>query len=183
MDEAGRGPLAGPLVAAAVVLNFKFPSPIRDSKLLSRFQREKIYEELHTTNSQIEIEIISTKLINKNGIGWANKEIFRRLIKKVKADLYIVDGNLKINRLKTISMIDADATVPSVILAGIVAKVTRDRIMEKMHEKYPHYNWKQNSGYGTKQHIEAIIKFGTCQEHRNIFVESAVKNYSAKLPV
>ncbi len=180
LDEAGRGPLAGPLVAAAVVLNLAFTTPIRDGKLLSRLQREKIYEELKKTKSLIEVEIISTKLINSKGIGWANKEIFRRLIKKVKADLYIVDGNLKINRPNVKSIINADANIPVVILAGIVAKVERDKIMTKLHRKFPLYNWKQNAGYGTKEHIKIICEYGACREHRNIFVNSAIKNYYAK---
>src|SRR3989338_11162235 len=103
LDEAGRGALAGPLVAAAVVINEPIEKAIRerrerikDGKLLKPAQREKIYSLIKDVGAEIFIEIISARQINNHGIGWANKEIFRRLIKKVSADSYIVDGNLKI---------------------------------------------------------------------------------------
>lgn len=185
LDEAGRGALAGPLVAAAVILNSQelpLNLPLKDGKLLTQEQRNKWHSALLKLKVQITTEIISARQINNHGIGWANKEIFRRLIKKVSADKYLVDGNLKLGRLngktgKVFSQVDADANVPEVILAGIVAKVERDKIMAELHLKYPDYNWKQNAGYGTRTHLEAIKMFGKTRFHRDVFVTTAFKNY------
>jgi ribonuclease HII len=181
LDEAGRGALAGPLVAAAVVINAPIAKAIRsrgtkikDGKLLKSIQREKIVELIKTSGAEIFVEVISTRQINNHGIGWANKEIFRRLIRKVAADRYIVDGNLKIRQAR--SIVDADATVLEVILAGIVAKVARDELMREIHTAFPHFGWKQNKGYGTQAHIEAIHHHGICRYHRTVFVNTALMN-------
>src|SRR3989344_9111054 len=97
LDEAGRGPLAGPLVAAAVALNPKIKiSNLKDSKKLNKLQRERAYKEIINSGAEGAVEIISARQINNQGIGRAKKEIFRRLIKKIEAKKYIVDGNLKI---------------------------------------------------------------------------------------
>ena len=181
LDEAGRGALAGPLVAAAVVINEPIEKAIRerrerikDGKLLKPAQREKIYSLIKDVGAEIFIEIISARQINNHGIGWANKEIFRRLIKKVSADSYIVDGNLKIRKAQ--SIVDADATVLEVILAGIVAKVARDALMREIHDGFPHYGWSVNKGYGTKSHIEALKQYGPCRYHRSVFVTTALSS-------
>lgn len=193
IDEAGRGALAGPLVAAAVLLPSKTIKTVsrragtktRDSKLLSPLWRRKIYTILKRMKAEIIVEMVSPRSINNHGIGWANKEIMRRLIKRMNADKYILDGNLNIGRIKgktnkIISLIDADATVPSVILAGIVAKVERDKFMLNLHQQYPHFHWNQNKGYGTKRHIEAIMATKVTRYHRNVFVSTAIRNYFPK---
>ncbi len=182
LDEAGRGALAGPLVAAAAVLNSqKLPHnlPLKDGKLLSREQRNKWQAALLKLKVNLTTEVISARQINNHGIAWANKEVFRRLIKKVSADKYLVDGNLKLGRLngktdKINSRVDADATVPEVILAGIIAKAKRDKIMSELHLKYPRYHWNQNAGYGTKKHLEAIKISGKTRFHRDVFVNTAL---------
>jgi ribonuclease HII len=183
LDECGRGPLAGPIVAAGVVLNAKFKIynlKLNDSKKLNQKQREKIYDALIESGCKTQVEMISVRQINSRGIGWANKEIFRRLIKKIEADKYIVDGNLKLGRVlgkteKIKSVIKADATRKSVMAASIVAKVTRDRLMKELHKEYPKYGWENNAGYGTKYHIMAIKQFGVVKYHRSVFVTTVLK--------
>lgn len=170
LDEAGRGALAGPLVAAAVIGQV---SKIKDGKLLSPNQRNEIYSRLKKSGAQIYIETISSRSINNHGIGWANKEIFKRLIKKVLADKYIIDGNLKIKGAQ--SVVNGDATIPEVILAGIVAKVERDKIMCQLHKSFHRYHWEVNKGYGTLKHIEAIKNHGPCRYHRVVFVTTALR--------
>lgn len=188
IDEAGRGALAGPLVAAAVILPFSVSklrraakTPIRDGKTLTKGQRERIYRALTKLGAKIHVEIVSTRRINNRGIQRANREAIRALIKRVEADRYIVDGKIRIGRVrgKTHNIqtkVDADATIPEVILAGIVAKVERDNIMQELHHQFPLYHWKSNAGYGTKTHISAILANGSSLYHRSIFVTTAIRS-------
>jgi ribonuclease HII len=184
LDECGRGAWAGPLVAAGVVLSEsanQLTNKLKDSKKLNERQRKNIYKLILKHAKVVEVEIISTLQINNQGIGWANKEIFRRLIRKIEAHKYIVDGNLKFGRIKNKrdkvkSMVKADSIIAEVMAASIVAKVTRDKLMHELHMKYPRYGWISNVGYGTKYHLEAVIKHGRNRYHRGIFVTTALKN-------
>ncbi len=192
LDEAGRGALAGPLVAAAVVLprgwkleDAKPDVPVRDSKKLSVRQRNRLFEIIMQHALQTEIEVISVDEINEHGIGWANKESFRRLISEIDATEYVVDGNLRLSNLgdkaaRVRSVIRADETIAAVMSAGIVAKVSRDRIMQALHLQYPHYGWNTNTGHGTQQHIEALRRHGQCRYHRCQFVTTALRNFSQR---
>jgi len=187
LDEAGRGALAGPIVIAGVVLpsGFRlqrvFPNGIvKDSKELSKQQREALFQIIKKYALQMIIEVIPPEEITKEGINWANTEGFRRIIEKVEADQYFVDGRWKLpdlgernSRVKCI--IGGDRKIPAVLAAGIVAKVKRDEIMQKLHLEYPHYHWNTNTGHGTKAHLEAIRKYGTCKYHRKQFVSTALK--------
>ncbi|MEK7166391.1 MAG: ribonuclease HII [Patescibacteria group bacterium] len=186
LDEAGRGAWAGPLVATAVILPCSITeveqlakTKAKDGKLLNPTRRILIYQALKKVKAEIWVEIISARSINNHGIGWANKEIFKRLIKKIEATEFIVDGNLKIQvRGKThciSSVINADATIPEVILAGIVAKVEKDTIMKSLHQQFPRYSWCNNMGYGTKTHQEALMKYQMTYYHRSIFVTSGLQ--------
>lgn len=186
IDEAGRGALAGPLVAAAVLLPSSFIQKklagvtLKDSKLLPPYQRKKIVTAMKKRILPFYIEEISTLSINHHGIGWANREIIRRLIRQIEADVYIVDGKLKLGRVRNkthriTSVINADATIPAVILAGIVAKFHRDKIMRKLHKQFPKYHWNKNAGYGTKEHILSIQKHGSTRFHRSVFVTTALR--------
>ena len=176
MDEVGRGALAGPLVAAGTILDkdTKLIKRLRDSKELAPKQRLKIYNRIKKSEAVIAVEIISARQINARGMGWANKEIFRRLKKKIPADKYIADGNLKIAGIT--SVIKADSKIPEVMAASIIAKVFRDRIMDHLHEKYPKYGWQSNKGYGTKYHIAAILEYGITKYHRSAFVRTALSH-------
>ncbi len=196
LDECGRGALAGPLVAAGVILwhgknhrnkqtTKELTTQLRDSKKLSARQRNTLFEEIVESGALIEIEIISTRQINNVGIGWANKEIFRRLIKRIRAYEYVVDGNLNLGRIKNKSknvksLVNADATIEEVMAASIVAKVTRDRLMEELHLSFPSYGWNINKGYGTKSHLDKLAENGACNYHRGIFVTTALRNRMAK---
>lgn len=180
LDEVGRGALAGPLVAAIAAIP-KAGLKLKDSKMLSKKRREELYREIMASGAETAVEIITVRQINNKGIGWANKEIFRRLIRKVRADRYIVDGNLKLycRNSKVKCVIKADKTRKSVMAAAIVAKVTRDRLMTNLHQKFPGYGWNKNVGYGTKDHIDAIKLRGTVQFHRDVFVTTVLKNEEA----
>jgi ribonuclease HII len=185
LDEAGRGAWAGPLVAAAVVapqnlwrLVARQTAPLRDSKRLTQLQRQFWYQLILDHQIPSFTHQISPLQINNRGLSWANRQVFRRLIKKVKADQYLVDGNLHLGFIKgkagrVSTRIKADSTHLSVILASIVAKVTRDRLMLNLHQKHPRYHWHTNVGYGTKKHFQAIQAHGLTRHHRTRFVTTA----------
>ena len=194
LDEAGRGPLAGPLVAAAVVLppdfivTEQFPAlKFGDSKKLSIRQREAAVEVIREYALALTVEVIPVEAINEQGIGWANRAAFERLIMRLEADDYIVDGNLKLDNLGrkarlTRSVIRADQTEQAVSAASIVAKVTRDRIMHDLHLDYPNYGWDHNMGYCTQAHIAALRAYGSCIHHRRQFVTTALSKSNPMLP-
>ena len=176
LDEAGRGPLAGPIVAVGVVVPHDFEVQAVDSKKLSPRRRQLWADDL---KSQVEyhVEIIEVPQINANNIGWANREIFQRLIQKIDADEYIVDGNLKLTDLGEKEQcveccVRADQSVPVVSAASILAKTIRDEIMLELHEKYPVYHWHKNKGYGTAEHIRALKTFGGTPHHRGMYVDT-----------
>ncbi len=187
IDEAGRGAWAGPLVAAAVILPCSInqvaqiaQTKIKDGKLLNAGNRQKIVNALKQLQVQIVVETINTRQINNRGIGYCNREIIRRLIKKIPADKYIIDGNPKLGRIngknhQIQTQINADATVPEVMLAGIVAKVERDKLMRKLHQQFPQYKWSTNKGYGTKTHKAAIAQYRPTHFHRSIYITTAFK--------
>jgi len=194
LDEAGRGPLAGPLLAAAVVfpVDFDFAKavpdlPLRDSKKLSRIARERLLSSIQALAVVYKIEKIDVKDINSKGIGWANRTIFERLIMAIDADEYIVDGNLKLNipmpkKNRVRSMVRADDSIQAVQAAAILAKIHRDWIMETLHRSHPVYGWDHNMGYGTRAHIEALRIYGPCSLHRRKFVHTAL-HHTIPLPL
>jgi ribonuclease HII len=194
LDEAGRGPLAGPLVAALVCFppgfnfnQFFHHEELRDSKKLRREQREELIRYIYEYAVTVETEIISVEEINAYNIGWANRAVFERLIMRVDAMQYIVDGNLKLQNLGTRAkrvkcVIEADEKIQAVAAASIVAKVTRDRLMQQLHAEFPVYGWDHNAGYGTKGHLTALQAYGITQHHRHKFVQTALARFSPKLP-
>jgi ribonuclease HII len=186
LDEAGRGPLAGPVVAAAAIFqqaklknknkNLKLEillREVKDSKQLSPKKREKLYN-LLTKNSYIKWGIgkVSEKVIDKINIFQATKLAMQKAINnlKIKPDFLILDGNFKISsRISQKPIIKADQKVFSCSAASIIAKVTRDRIMGKYHKKYPKYGFKKHKGYPTKFHFKMLKKYGPCRIHRKTF--------------
>ena len=184
LDEAGRGPLAGPIVAAAVIFPPDFDFAIRfpgvafgDSKKLTARQRETVYDLIMAHAVVCELEIIDVPDINSHDIGWANRTLFERLIARVSAELYVVDGNLKLSvplnkRAAVRSVVRADQTEPAVSAASIIAKVTRDRQMLTLHNGYPDYGWDRNMGYYSAIHAAALQQYGQSPYHRTKFVET-----------
>jgi len=177
MDEVGRGAYAGPLVAAAVVLPQRFRHPLlRDSKLLTAKQRELVGAVLRERAVAWAVAEVSVDDINARGLGWANVEIFRRLVDAVDADGYCCDGNLRIPVSRPLhSLVAGDRKVPAVSAASIIAKVHRDALMTRMHEEAPHYNWASNKGYGAPEHRAAIREHGPHPAHRRVFLASVMQ--------
>lgn len=184
LDEAGRGPLAGPVTAAAVFINPKIKIKnlkLRDSKQLPERQREEFYK-IITKHPDIEwgIGIVSEKKIDRINILEATKLAMIKALKKLKKkpDFLILDGNMKIDfPCKQKSIVKADARVFSCAAASILAKVTRDRLMGKYHLKYPRYCFNKHKGYPTKLHKRLLKKHGPCKIHRRSFgpVAAALK--------
>ncbi|MGH7722345.1 MAG: ribonuclease HII [Candidatus Dormibacteria bacterium] len=177
MDEVGRGSYAGPLVAAAVVLPPRFRHPLlRDSKLLTARQRELVGAIIRRRALAWVVAEISAADINRSGLGWANLEIFRRLVDLVEADGYCCDGRLRINASRAVHcLVKGDNLVPAISAASIVAKVHRDAIMTAMHHDAPHYNWASNKGYGAREHRDAIRSHGPHPQHRTVFISNMMQ--------
>jgi ribonuclease HII len=194
IDEAGRGPLAGPVVAAAVFLNKNFIiknknlkkllKEVNDSKKLTPKKREELYKIL-IRNPYIEWGIgkVSEKVIDKINIKNAAELAMGKAVRKLneQPDFLIIDGKyLKNRKLKSAAhklIVKADEKVFSCAAASIIAKVTRDRLMISLHKKYPRYGFKQHKGYPTKLHIRALKKYGPCKIHRKSF--GPVRNFVA----
>ncbi len=180
IDEAGRGPIAGPVVASCVVLNpDNFPTKINDSKKLSKKQRQEIFLELKI-KAQFGIGIVNEKIIDKINILQATKlamlQAFLDLQNKYKIfpQIVLVDGNFapfaKQNAvLEILPIIKGDTKSLSIAAASIIAKETRDEIMRDLDKKYPQFNFAKHAGYPTKLHIKKVIEFGICEFHRQSF--------------
>ena len=182
IDEAGRGPLAGPVVAASVYLNNYIIKDLNDSKKLSKKKRELLFTEI-TTNMLFGIGIVDEKVIDEINILNATKKAMLlsviQLKNKMKTlkqfsnkkiELLLIDGNQRIHsQIPQIPIVKGDSLSYSIAAASIIAKVTRDEIMFKYDKLYPRYNFKKHQGYPTKQHIEAIKKYGILDIHRKTF--------------
>lgn len=169
IDEAGRGPWAGPLVVCGVSFDQEFNHfEINDSKLLSFSKRQELFKIIKKTAKVLEIEIISSKEIDKIGVHLATKKAIEKITTKYQNYFCIIDF-IKVNNKNTLSLVKADQKSLAVAAASIVAKQTRDLIMKDWDKKYPQYGFKTNVGYGTKQHKDAIKKFGVLPIHRQSF--------------
>ncbi|WP_446899813.1 ribonuclease HII [Clostridium sp. LBM24168] len=183
VDEVGRGPLAGPIAAGAVVFNLNCRKDsdlilgIKDSKKLSPKKREQLSEIIKERAVSYSIAIINNSEIDGRGISWCNNEVLRRAVKglKVPVDMVLSDG-YAVNNLDIDNkfIIKGDAKSVSIAAASIIAKVYRDKLMEEYDKVYPYYNFSSNSGYGTKEHIEAIKKYGVCKLHRLSFLKNII---------
>lgn len=169
IDEAGRGPWAGPVVAGAAIINpASLPDGINDSKLLTRDRRVELYTALREC-AQVEVGIASVAEIEKLNILQATKLAMRRAYSalNVKADIVLVDGNQPPGiECNTRCVVKGDSISLSIASASIIAKVTRDRMMVELARAHPGYGWETNVGYGTKQHQDGIAKLGLTNHHR-----------------
>ena len=173
VDEVGRGSLIGPVYAAAVILKKNLnKKKLKDSKKLTKKKRE-ILEKYIKKNSHWSIGSASLKEIEKLNILNASLLAMKRAIKKLKKKpmQVLIDGN-KVPKIKNYNLkyvIKGDEKIPEISAASIIAKVSRDRLITKMSKKYIKYSWEKNAGYGTKDHLSAIKKFGITKHHRKTF--------------
>ena len=176
MDEVGRGPLAGNVVTACVVMPDEPLIPwIDDSKKLSESRREKVYDEIIRYALYIGIGEVSPEEIDTINILEATKKAMRIAASAVPADIFLIDAVTKLGlKGREVSIIKGDATSYSIAAASIVAKVTRDRQMAELDRLYPQYGFARNKGYGTREHIEALKKWGPCPLHRRSFIRNFV---------
>lgn len=178
MDEAGRGPLSGPVVAACVIMPLDTPIDfIDDSKKLSEKRRELLYEQILSTAIAVGVGQADRTEIDDINILNATKAAMQRAFATMRKtpDLLLIDAVKGLNvPCKTESIIKGDATSYSIAAASIVAKVTRDRIMRALDEAYPQYGFAKNKGYGTEAHIKALKKYGACPVHRQSFIKNFV---------
>lgn len=172
VDEVGRGPLVGPVVCACVILpKDYFNEQINDSKKISEKKREKLYDTIMQEAISVGIGMSSEKIIDEINILEATKLAMKEAIKnsKVKPEHVLIDAVKLDIDIPSTSIIKGDAKSQSIAAASIIAKVTRDRMMDELDKKYPQYLFKKNKGYGTKAHIEAIRQYGIIPEHRKTF--------------
>ncbi len=173
VDEVGRGSLIGPVYAAAVILNKSInKKDLKDSKKISKNQRERFFK-IIKKNSIWSIGIASIEEIEKLNILNASLLAMKRAIKKLKKkpSLVLIDGN-KLPKLQNYNLkyiIKGDQKIPSISAASIIAKVSRDRFITKLSKKFKKYAWENNFGYGTKEHLNALKKFGPTKYHRKNF--------------
>lgn len=177
VDEAGRGPLAGPVVAAAVILDDLNPiKGLADSKKLTALRREKLYDEIRAKALCCSIALASVEEIDSLNILQATLLAMKRAVEglRLKPNKVLVDGN----RLPTLgilaeAIVKGDALVPSISAASILAKVYRDRWCDEFHLEYPQYGFAGHKGYGTAEHLAALREHGACPQHRKSFAPVA----------
>ncbi|MFH0931752.1 MAG: ribonuclease HII [Candidatus Zixiibacteriota bacterium] len=189
VDEAGRGPLAGPVVAACVI----FPedidiSGIDDSKKLTPKKREELYKKIKENALDFGVGIVKEKEIDKLNILRASLKAMHKAVSSLKdtPHFILIDGNQKIPDLKLpqLPVVKGDSLSLSCAAASIIAKVERDHLMKRLHRKYPQFSFDRNKGYSSKLHLEALQKFGPCKIHRRSFkrvMECLVKQEFLKI--
>lgn len=173
-DEAGRGCLAGPVYAAAVILPRDFSHPfLNDSKLLTEEQRYELRPVIESSAIAWAVASLDNKKVDKYNIFRAAMRSMHMAVEKlsVKPELLLIDGNLfpKYKRVPHKCIIGGDGIYASIAAASILAKTYRDDFMKALHHKYKRYNWASNKGYATKEHQEALQKYGPCRYHRQSF--------------
>lgn len=173
IDEAGRGPLAGPVVAAAVVLKSGIQiARLRDSKKVSEKERSSLYREIQQSSIDIGLGIVDADDIDRLNILQATKHAMQRAVENLTEtpDLLVIDAlDLSSVAIKQFSYIKAESVSASVAAASIIAKVTRDRIMSDYHHQFPHYNFQKHKGYSTKEHLDLLRLYGPSPIHRKSF--------------
>ena len=174
-DEAGRGPLAGPVFAAAVILPFGIEiEGLNDSKKLTEKKREKLFDVIIENAISYAIESSSVEEIDSLNILEASQLAMRRAVEKLSPfpNMVLVDGNIARGfTTATKCVIHGDAISPSIAAASILAKVSRDRLCMELDREYPEYGFKKHKGYGTRDHMNAIRQYGPCEHHRRTFLK------------
>ncbi|MCB2016388.1 MAG: ribonuclease HII [Hydrogenophaga sp.] len=177
VDEAGRGPLAGPVVAAAVILDDHAPiKGLADSKKLSAARREKLYDEIRAKSLCCSVAWATVEEIDQVNILQATMLAMQRAVKglRLKPAKVLVDGNrLPVLDVVAEAIVSGDALVPAISAASILAKVTRDRMLEELHIQHPGYGFDRHKGYGTAQHLKALQTLGPLPDHRRTFAPVA----------
>lgn len=173
VDEAGRGPLCGPVVAGAVIFpdkNIEIPVIIRDSKQMSAAQRDAAYDWI-THNTIWATGMCSPAEIDELNILWASMRAMERAVDALalQPNFCLIDGNRVPKNLNGRAVVKGDAKSLSIAAASIVAKVSRDRLMHELAQKYPEYGWEKNAGYPTPEHLRAIEKYGINEHYRKSF--------------
>ena len=173
VDEAGRGPLAGPLVIAAVVMPEDFfISGLNDSKQISASKRDKLYDEILQKALSVSVNVVSISNIDELNIYRATQQGMAEVLLHLdkQPDVALIDAMpVEAGDIKTVSLVHGDALSASIAAASIIAKVTRDRIMEKLDTLYPAYKFANNKGYGSKEHMQAIDMEGVTEWHRRSY--------------
>jgi ribonuclease HII len=173
IDEAGRGPLAGPVVAGAVILPpYVFLPKLNDSKLVSEKDRNLLYQKINSLAVAVGIGEVSVELIDRHNILEATKIAMKMAIENlgVTPDFLLIDAvKLTDSIIPQKNIIKGDRISASIAAASIIAKVYRDKLMQGLHEQYPLYGFDRHKGYGTKDHLEALAKYGPCPYHRKSF--------------
>lgn len=173
VDEAGRGPLAGPVVAAAVILDDRLPiHGLADSKKLSAKRREALFDEIRAKALCCSIAQASVEEIDTLNILQATLLAMRRAVLglRLPPKLVLVDGNrLPVLDIRSEAIVKGDEKVPCISAASILAKVTRDRWCKQYHVEFPQYGFDQHKGYGTAEHLAALRQHGACPQHRKTF--------------
>ena len=175
VDEAGRGPLCGPVCAAAVILPVDCEiEGINDSKKLSEKKRDMLFDIIKEKALAYSVVMVDAKTIDEINILQATFKAMREAVEglSLKADIALIDGNQKPGlSIEERTLVKGDAKSISIAAASILAKVTRDRYCLEMDEKYPQYQFAKHKGYGTKLHYEMIAQYGICDEHRRTFLK------------
>jgi ribonuclease HII len=173
VDEAGRGPLAGPVVAAAVILDDLHPiKGLADSKKLTASRRDALFDEIRAKALCCSIAMASVEEIDQLNILQATLLAMRRAVEglRLKPIRVLVDGNrLPVLKIQAEAIVKGDSLVPAISAASILAKVHRDRLCADMDQQYPHYGFARHKGYGTALHLAALQEHGACEQHRQSF--------------
>ncbi len=174
-DEAGRGPLCGPVAAGACILPYGLEIPgLNDSKKLTEKKREELYEFITRNAVSWAVELVSEEIIDEINILNASQLAMRRAIEKLtpKPDVALVDGNIARDfPCDAITVVKGDSKSPSIAAASILAKVARDRLCAELDAQYPQYGIAKHKGYSTKEHMDAVRKYGPAPIHRKTFLK------------
>ena len=182
VDEAGRGPLAGPVVAACAVMPLRegqLIDGVDNSKLLSEAKREKLFEMIKEKAIEYTISVIDNREIDEINILNATKHCMKSCLEQLRSrsEIVLVDAvKLENSPFVTLPIVHGDALSYSIAAASILAKVFRDRLMREYDRQYPEYGFAKHKGYGTRAHIEALKKFGACPLHRQTFIKNFVNS-------